>query len=285
MQPVEREKIELLPKGVAKKPMTVALLGVGADSSNSSPTPPVYQSGQFEYIPIPESEGPEGTTETSTFGNTPLRHQDEFMADYLDYIQPSEEEKVKGEKMREWPFHHDPNFEALTYGECESRPAYLKVLRQLQQDDLIAFYTGLQSENTRFKHRYVIGHFTVDLIVDFENLERVGKSVRFSQLSRQEQNDLIDTHKDNAHAKRFKATGQLKHGDGLIIVRGQEPGGLLDRAYRISYHSGGGHFYLKEELADTFSPTTGDGDCYLGGFKQAHILDISPNKFIDIVTR
>ncbi|MFB6186545.1 MAG: hypothetical protein ABEI86_06735, partial [Halobacteriaceae archaeon] len=114
-------------------------------------------------------------------------------------------------------------------------------------------------------------------------LERDGKSLAFSQLSKTGQNELVKEHEKNAHAKRYQATGQLKHGDGLIIVSGKEPGGLLNRAFRISQHSGGGHYYIRDELMDTFSPITGNGDAYLGGFKQAHLLDITQDEFIDLI--
>lgn len=265
--------------------MTVALLGVGADSSNSSPTPPVYEDYRFEYIPIPESEGSSGTTETRTFGNTSLKHQDQKMADYLDYILPTEEEndKISGESLRKWPFHYDPNFESLTYGECISRPAYVKVLRQLNPGDIVAFYTGLKHPDTRFKHRYIIGYFTIQELVDFENLKTIDGEKGFSELTESQQMELIGKHKENAHSKRFLATGSLKHGEGLIIVDGKEPGGLMNKAYPISRHNGGGHYYLKDDLLKQFSPKTGNGKGYLGGFKQAHLLDIEPNNFVEII--
>lgn len=268
--------------------MPIALLGVGADSTNSSPTPPVYSDNRFEYIPIPESTGPEGTTERRTFGNSKLRHQDASMADYLDYIKPTEDdgEKYSDERLAEWPLHYDPNFEALTYGESTSRGSYTQVIRSLSEDDVVAFYTGLRGEDTKYTHRYIIGYFTVDSITDFQGLRRNGKEVKFSDLPPGEQHELIGELSENAHAKRFQASGAIAENDGLVIVDGKEPGGLLEKAFRISQHSGGGHHYLTDELQQKFSPEQGanqEKNAYLGGIKQAHKLDISLNRFQDIV--
>lgn len=268
--------------------MTVALLGVGADSTNSTPTPPVYSDERFEYIPIPESRGPDGTTETRTFGNSNLRHQDASMANYLDHIKPTEDdgEKFTGDQLAEWPLHYDPNFEALTYGESTSRGSYTKVLRSLSEDDVVAFYTGLRGDDTSYTHRYIIGYFTVDSIIDLQKLRRDGEEVKFGDLPTDEQHTLIEQHSDNAHAKRFEASGAVADNDGLVIVDGKEPGELLNKALRISQHSGGGHHYLTDELQQKLSPKqsgNSEKNAYLGGIKQAHKLDISLDRFREIV--
>lgn len=268
--------------------MTIALLGVGADSTNSSPTPPIYSDNRFEYIPIPESRGPEGTTERRTFGNSKLRHQDASMADYLDYIKPTEDEggKLTGDQLAEWPLHYDPNFEALTYGESTNRGSYTQVIRRLSEGNVVAFYTGLKGNGTGYTHRYIIGYFTVDSIIDFQGLWRNGEEVKFSDLHTDEQKNLIKQHSENAHAKRFEASDAIADNDGLVIVDGKEPGGLLDKAFRISQHSGGGHHYLTDELQERLSPEQGgnpEKNAYLGGIKQAHTLNISPDRFREIV--
>jgi hypothetical protein len=268
--------------------MTIALLGVGADSTNSSPTPPVYSDNRFEYIPIPESRGPEGTTESRTFGNSKLRHRDGSMTDYLDYIKPTEDdgEKFTGDRLAEWPLHYDPNFEALTYGESTSRGSYTQVIRSLSEDDVVAFYTGLRGDDTSYTHRYIIGYFTVESIIDFQDLRRDGEEVKFSDLPTDEQHNLIEQHSENAHAKRFEASGAIADNDGLVIVDGKEPGGLLEKAFRISQHSGGGHHYLTDELQQKLSPEQGgnpENNAYLGGIKQAHKLDISLDRFREVV--
>lgn len=268
--------------------MTVALLGVGADSTNASPTPPVYPDGTFEYIPIPESQGPEGTVETRTYGNTALRHQDAPMADYLDTIvpDPNEGTRFSGEQLADWPLHHDPNFEALTYGETTSRGSYTRILRTLEPGDLVAFYTGLRTDDAAYRHRYIIGYFTVAAVVDLQRVERDGRDVRFSELPADERGALMDEHSENAHAKRFHATGEIAANDGLVIVDGTEPGGLLDEAFCISQHGGGGHHYLTDDLQEAFAPEPGgnpERNAHLGGIKTAHVLDIAPSSFRQLV--
>lgn len=268
--------------------MTVALIGVGADSTNASPTPPVYHDGTFEYIPIPESQGPDGTVEPRTYGTTPLRHQNAPMAEYLDSIvpDPNEGTRVTGEQLADWPLHHDPNFEALTYGETTTRGSYTKILRTLEPGDLVAFYTGLRGD-ADYRHRYVIGYFTVATVVDCQRVERDdGREASFSDLPSAEQAAIMDEHRENAHAKRFHATGEIAANDGLVIVDGRDPGGLLDEAFRISQHGGGGHHYLTDDLQERFSPEPGgnpDRNAHLGGIKTAHVLDVDPAEFREIV--
>lgn len=269
--------------------MTVALLGIGADSTNASPTPPFLEDGRFEYIPIPESQGPGGTAETLTFGSAPLRHHEGTMADYLDTITPEwgGDERLRTDDLADWPLHHDPNFDALTYGETNSRGAYTKLLRSLDSGDLVAFYTGLQSESGGARHRYVIGYFTVNEIVDCQRIEFEGEHVQFSDLPRTVQERFAERHADNAHVKRYEATGSFAAAnDGLVLVDGREPGGLLDRAFRISEQHASGHYYLTDELETAFSPAPGgnsDRNAYLGGIKNAHVLDVDPQQFRDLV--
>lgn len=267
--------------------MVVALLGVGADGTNTVPTPPIYQDGTFEYIPIPEREGPEGTVENRTYGNTELRNQDRTVADFVDKITPwSDGPDITGAKLAEWPFHYDPNFDALTYGESTNRGAYAQTIRQLEPGDIIAFYTGLSGPNSRYTHRYVIGYFTVDSILDFQNISYGDETLTFSELPHDEQDRIMREHRENAHAKRYLSSGEISDGDGLILVDGCPPGGLLNHAFRISEHSGGGHHYLTDDLQQKFSPEAGktpEKNAYLGGIKQAHRLNISSGEFVDIV--
>ncbi len=271
--------------------MPVALLGIGADSTNASPTPPVDSSGRFEYIPIPESQGPAGTTEPLTYGTAPLRHREGTMADYLDTISPewNGNEKLSGDDLADWPLHHDPNFDALTYGETNSRGAYTKILRGLDPGDLVAFYTGLQSDPDAPRHRYIIGYFTVNEVVDLQRIEHEGKRVPFSDLPQDAKDEFADEHADNAHVKRYLASGEFAApDDGLVIVDGREPGGLLDRAFRISEQHASGHYYLTDELEARFSPEPGgnpDRNAYLGGIKNAHVLNIDPAEFRAVVER
>jgi hypothetical protein len=267
--------------------MTVALLGIGADSTNTTPTPPVYPDGTFEYIPIPESKGPSGTVERRTYGNSDLRHRDATIADYLDSITPGGDGPTyTGRQLADWPLHHDPNFTALTYGETTSRGSYTKILRTLSPGDIVAFYTGLRSDDAGYRHRYIIGYFTVSDVIDCQDIPRGERSVSFSDLPAKEQETLMETHAANAHAKRFTASGDIADNDGVVIVDGTDPGRLLDEAVRISTHNGRGHHYLTDELQQRFDPEPGgnpDRNAYLGGIKKAHTLRIAPDSFRQIV--
>jgi hypothetical protein len=102
----------------------------------------LYYDNRFEYIPIPESKGPEGTTNRRPFGNSKLHHQDASMGDHLDYTKPTEDdgEKSTGDRLAGWPLRYDPNFEALTYGGSTSRGSYTQVIRSHSEDDVVAFY-------------------------------------------------------------------------------------------------------------------------------------------------
>lgn len=250
--------------------MTVALIGIGADSTNATPTPPVYSDGTFEYIPIPESEP---TVESQTYGSTPLRHQSRSMATYLDGIDPdgNSQFSITGEKLATWPLHHDPNFVTLTYGETQSRGAYTALLRSLTSGDLIAFYTGLQNDNDPFTHRYLIGYFTVDRVVDLSTIDT-------------DSTDTVSAHVDgleaNAHVKRFQKTGQID--PNAVLIDGKTPGGRLREAIPISQRHTGGHHYLTSTLEDRLQPVPGgnpDRPAYLGGIKKAHRLRIAPEAF------
>lgn len=259
----------------------VVLVGIGGDSTNIKPVPRVQPEGTFEYIPIPEKRRKD-TVESRTYGNTLLRNTNASIASVIDAIDPRGESQhnVSGEELEDWPLHHDPNFSSFTYGESPNRPAYVKRLRRLEPGDLLAFYTGLRGEG-RYTHRYVIGYFTVREVVDFRDID--GR--KFNELPREKQIGVMERYSENAHAKRYFASGGIS-GDGLVIIDGRKPGGLLRHASRISTHMHACHHYLRDELQEKFDPESGgdpDRNAYLGGVKQAHVLGVPPEKFIEVV--
>lgn len=265
--------------------MTVLLVGIGADTTNCAPTPPVYDDGRFEYVPIPERGGRTGTAETRTYGNTSLRHAERPLSSFVEEIYPTgrRESRRTGPDLESWPLHYDPNLEALTYGETASRAAYVRRLRQLEPGDIIAFYTGLQSPDGGPRHRYLIGAFTVDSILDCQRIPHDGERYHLGELPTEIAQSVMDTHAENAHAKRFFATGELAApNDGLIIADGREPGGRFDRAVRISQSGNGPHHYLRDALERRWSPEPNgrpSTNAYLGGVKPAHLLDIDADAF------
>lgn len=265
--------------------MTVLLVGIGADTTNCRPTPPVYDDGRFEYIPIPERTGPDGTTEERTYGNTTLKHAEGPLASFVETIFPTGRSgaRVSDTRLSSWPLHFDPNLESLTYGETASRAAYVKRIRQLSAGDVVAFYTGLQAPEGGGRHRYLIGAFTVNEVVDFRRISHRGAPTSFSALPDSTQDAIMHEHPENAHAKRYFARGEITaNQDGLVIVDGMEPGGLFSRALRISHNEGGPHHYLRDTFEDRWSPAPNGRDttnAYLGGVKPAHLLDVSPEAF------
>ncbi len=246
--------------------MTVVLSGVAADTTNASPVPQVDADGDFDYVPIPE-RAREATTEKTTYGDWRLR-DGSTAADELDEIRPRGDRSrvVDGDELADWPLHHDPNFEAATYG--ERRPAYTTRLLELEAGDLVAFYTGLRRGDAL--HRYLVGYVEVAEVHDVDGM------------ARERAVDVLRANPGNAHSKRFEATGEVD--DGLAVVEGQD-GDLLDSAVRISVRRSNGHYYLDEELQESWLPRNTDANAYLGGVKQAHLLDVDAAEFLDVVDR
>lgn len=247
----------------------IVLSGVGADTTNASPVPRVYDDGGFDYIPIPETARGT-TTETRTYADVPTREG--TAADYLKAVYPGGGDKaIEGEALASFPLHYDPNFDALTYG--ERRPAYVERLRRLKEGDGVVFYTGLRSKDEEGLHRYAFGYLVVEEVV------------YFGELNGKEAKRRIREHPKNAHTKRFEATGEVD--ENLVVVEGKD-GGLLDKAFRISQRTQSGHYYLCDELQDGFDPEPSgrkDRNAYLGGIKQAHMLNVDTQKLLETATK
>ena len=245
----------------------IVLSGVAADTTNASPVPRLYDDRGFDYVPIPETSR-EATTEEKTYADVATRTG--TAAEYLDAVYPGGgDDSVEGDGVASYPVHHDPNFNALTYG--ERRPAYVKRLCRLNEGDGIVFYTGLQSEDTDGLHRYAIGYFVVDDVFYFDALDD------------EEARQRIRNHPENAHAKRFEATGRV---DGNLVVAEGRDGGLFDRAFRLSKRTPSGHYYLRDELQEALDPEPSgrdDRNAYLGGVKQAHVLRTEVDDFLSFV--
>ncbi|WP_238476877.1 Nmad3 family putative nucleotide modification protein [Natranaeroarchaeum sulfidigenes] len=235
--------------------MSLVLVGIAADSQNASNCPPIFDDGQFEYIPIPEQYE---TTETATYAS-------EGHDKYLSYVVYDGEETAAFDNV---PIHYDPNFEALTFGDPgKSRSKLLT----LAPDDIIGFYSGLTPPGQRRpKHRYLIGYFVVDRVVDFNSLNE-------EQISTE-----VERNRQNAHIKRYLRCRDRRHLEDLVIVQGKRPGGLLDEAVKLS---GGrpdaSNYYFTKEWLDAWEPSTE----YLGGIKPVIAADIGKAEFIDSLER
>jgi len=180
--------------------MKAMLLRVGIDKGTDGVLGPIFEDGFFEYIPI--SEGDAQSKEDRTYGNT-IGRSGKPLSTYV----PKE---IENRGM-----HFDPEFETFTYGDPTSKRKYLL---KLEKGDLLVFYAGL----TPFKNQkqreglYIIGYFTVQKVVDFNQLEK------------KEIEKCCQLYPNNAHVKRSYDTKDL------VIVVGDKNSKLLKRAIPIS---------------------------------------------------
>ena len=197
--------------------MTVVLAGIGADTTNVGALGPLSEDGTFEYVPIPEKT--RETTETATFGTWTLR-DGRTAATLTNRVRPrpiAEPDVVlRDEALAAWPVHHDPNFEALTYG--EHRYGYVAALETLEPGDVVGFYAGLRRREDGRAHRYLIGSMTVDAV-----------EVITPEMDPDEVAAVFSRHPENAHTKRAVDGRPYLRDKRVVIVDGREPGGLLER--------------------------------------------------------
>jgi hypothetical protein len=249
--------------------MVAVLAGIGCDTTNAGRVAPLYEDGAFEYVPIPEKT--RETAETETYGSWELRHREGVAADLLTAItpDPAEGTTYHGDALREWPLHHDPNFEALTYG--EHRPGYVRELRRLDPGDVVGFYAGLRRPDGERAHRYLVGHFTVASV-----------DVIPAEASDDAAVAVFEAHPENAHAKRARAGGRYYDDEAVAIVDGREPGGLFERdpirmsEYAVAPGNERAQYYLDPAFADRFEVVAGRENMQ---FKPAYRCDLSGEAF------
>lgn len=256
--------------------MTVVLAGVGADSTNLGALAPIHDDGRFEYVPIPEKT--RETTEPETLGSWRLRYDDRVASDLTTRIDPrpvrGDHGPVAVEALESWPVHHDPNFEALTYGEHRSS-GYVSRLRTLEPGDVVGFYAGLRRPGGKRAHRYLIGYFTVDRV-----------DVITPETPRADREAILAANPDNAHAKRARDGRLYLSEKPVVIVDGRRPGGLFDRhPIRLSeYYAKAGNerpqYYLREEVATAWNVREGGANMM---FKPAYRCALSGGPFREMV--
>ncbi len=164
--------------------MNALLVRVGADRSQGGGCwngPVDSQTGEFVYVPIPESAAV----------HPGLKRPYTALAPSLAKFDTTLPVQLRRRHM-----HLDPDFERLTYGDQGERAKQLK--RQLRRGDLIVFYAGLADIRGAERLVYaLVGLFVVD------------KFVLAADVSKKER-DI------NAHARRI-----LKPGAQDLIVHGR----------------------------------------------------------------
>ncbi len=173
--------------------MTVVLVGVGADTEHLRPALELTEDVEFDYIPIPESYP---TTEESTYGNWKLQYRGGYASKFVDSISPKGESsdwiRDSGE-IESHPVHHDPNFEAITFGDRRGQGGKgTTLVKHLDStgEDVLGFYTGMRegSDDSNL-NRFLYGYMTVEAVHDL------------SQFDGDEYHEAIEQFPENAHAK------------------------------------------------------------------------------------
>jgi hypothetical protein len=182
--------------------MKIAFLRVGVDSGCGGIQGPVFATGDFEFIPIPD----ERMLDSRTYGNT-KGQGGRFLAEFFPLGRRA--------RMASQPMHVDPEFVTFTYGD----PTVPKRgLRKLQEGDLLVFYAGLEG----FQHMnppglYLIGYFEVAM---------AGLASIFSPAE-------ISTHfAKNFHVRHTNLFAQQVN--YLVLVKGGEGSRLYQKAHLFS---------------------------------------------------
>lgn len=243
------------------------LIGVGADTDHVEPPLELTSEGRFDYIPIPESYP---TTETMTFGNWELTHRGCTAAEYVEGIRPKGEdgEWIRNpEDISSHPVHHDPNFEAMTFGDRRGGGGKgATIADNLEQDDILGFYTGMREGPVDDNlNRYLYGFMTVNAVHDL------------SELKSETYHDGLREFPNNAHTKRLEEAGVPKH-DDLVIVDGKHPTSKLDVPLKIGERIDKRPWYqVTGEFASEFNVQGGQKGI---GRKFPLILELEPDDFL-----
>lgn len=181
--------------------MKALLLRIGIDKGTDGALAPIFDDLSFEYIPL--SERDTDSSETKTYKNY-IGRSGKTLATFLP------------KRVHNRFIHFDPEFESFTYGDPTSKR---KFLLKLIENDLLVFYAGLApfQTNSQREGLYIIGYFTVNTIIDFQQL---------NSLERQE---ITKLYPSNAHIKRSYEVDDL-----VIIIGKKEKSRLLDTAILIS---------------------------------------------------
>lgn len=205
--------------------MNALLVRVGIDSKSGGWIAPVNPTTQeFVYVPIPENGG---------------EVYPEYKRTYDEFKKPCEKLgcPLPPKVIEEYTsVHLDPDFCSLTYGdidETDGKKHRGRPLLNLQEDDLLVFYAGLDPlrvKGTKIELVYAI----IGLYVIKEPPRRATNIPN------------IERYRDkNAHTRR-------DYNEADIIVSAKPPplSGRLERCIPIGERLSNGHYYLKQCLFD-----------------------------------
>jgi len=227
--------------------MTVLLLGVGADTDHLRPALELDDSGKFEYIPIPETET---GSDAVTYGDWSLNHREGTAIDLVQAIRPYGKDGTwieDEEKISTWPTHHDPNFEALTFGDRRGGGGKGSTLiKYLDPGDVLGFYTGMKrGPDDEDLHRFLYDYMTVGEVRDL------------SSITGEAYYEQLQEFPENAHTKRLEGSGSPKH-DDVVIVDGTEPSNKLTYPIRMTERLDSAPWYkITDDFGDEFNIVSG----------------------------
>lgn len=250
--------------------MAVVLVGVGADSEHLRPKLQLTEEGYFDYIPISESHP---TTETLTYGRLDLDHRGGTAADYVTALSPKGEDSDwidDPAEIESHPVHHDPNFEAMTFGDRRGGGGKGSILidnfGSSEETDVLGFYTGVKENETDSNvNRFLYGYMTVEAVHDLSKLEG------------EKYHEALQEFPENAHTKRLEAAGTPKH-DDIVIIEGRTPSAKIDQPVKISERIDQAPWYrVAQEFADEYNVQGGQKGI---GRKFPLVLDLGGEEFI-----
>ena len=135
--------------------MRIYLANVGANSSHRQLFSPLFESGTFEFLPIPEGDR-----------NLDKSRYAVHYRDLRSYYNPDHGLlRYVPQDMWDYSCHHDPDFEAFTYGDSGTN-GRSSALTQLRKGDALLFLARLErcigGKRTRQSGFYLIGGLVVD---------------------------------------------------------------------------------------------------------------------------
>jgi hypothetical protein len=182
--------------------MKVAMVRIGIDSGSGGLHGPLFRSGSFDYIPIPDKS----RTDERTYGNTTNLTKRKL----IEYFPESRREAMASQSI-----HFDPEFATFTYGDPTPPKAGL---RHLEKGDMLIFYCGLEGWDHRSEPAlYLMGYFEVLV---------AGKP---DGLGDQETYRLFANNFHVRHQQLFE-----RQRAELVLIKGSERSRLLKKAVCIS---------------------------------------------------